>query len=166
MIEKQAESPQKMNIEEDTFHCPKPQQVPRFGEERKLIHKSFSQVELTNKLKENHSQKQVEEKVDPFQNLNAAVNVLNSSSVKRNSMLPSEEDLSSENPTTESRTHRDRRKARRQSGSLMKKELAEEYEFPNEEGFKDTVKIEESLTSPNNRANPNYGKLYHKHNYL
>lgn len=97
--------------------------------------KSYSQQELKSAIKERHAGKTHE---NPFKNLNAAVNELNGNSVKPKQMMSKEDHYDSEATTIDNRRYGRRRSVRKDSGSLMQKEIKEDTVEINEE---DTLRI-------------------------
>lgn len=131
------DSPKRMNIEEDHFHYSKPQNVTNLQNQKRTLRKSLSQAEIVSAVKQQH---EVSIRDNPFQNLNAAVNELNDYSIKRQKMLPKDDLYDSEATTLDRRQYEGKRNYRRHSGSLSKKELAEDVvEIHEEDSHRQTA---------------------------
>jgi len=121
-----------------------------FNEQRKFVHKSLSQADINQGYK-NKLEKGNED--NPFQNLNAAVNILNRSSAKRDNMLPkdSQEHFNSKskpkdanNCITNDKHDFHKSKTRKHSGHLIQKLICEEsMESSQEIVNKDTVNFDQ-----------------------
>jgi hypothetical protein len=139
--------------------------MQKMGENRSLGMKSYSQHELKNVIKDRHSEKNQE---NPFKNLNAAVNELNGNSVKPKHMSLKQENFDSESTTIDKRKYERRRSVRRDSGSLMQKEIKEEtIEFSEEDTLRITAQFDslpknvEELDQENMRKrNPEFDVFY------
>ena len=129
---KQSDSPKMINIEEDVFHCEIPQHVSHIRDKKSLGMKSYSQHNLVAAVKKSH----YDDKTDnPFKNLNAAVNELNGSSIKPKLIHDKDQHPDSKTTLIENMKVAISHRMRRDSGSLMKKDLKEDTMEINEEDF-------------------------------
>lgn len=121
IVDSNDNSPQRINIEEDKFYFDKQRHITRVEGHTKGLKKNLSQAEIISAVKQTHLNKTRD---GIFENLNAAINELNGSSIKPRSMLPKDDHYETE-ATSNDLNALEIVKKRRLSGNMAQKDSVE-----------------------------------------